>query len=112
MEKNTSPINSQRKDGRLNVSLPLKITVVKDRVPQYSIVGSSLLNLSERGAYVRAMKKISKGRKVLMAFTLPIDNMDRYDINKLRVNLEGQVIRTEESGFAVKFAETFRVTAT
>ncbi len=111
MEKNTRPINGQRKDDRLNVSLPLQLTVVKNKIPQYSIVGSSLLNLSERGAYVRAMKKISTGRKVLMAFTLPIDNMDEYDINKLRVNLEGRVIRTEESGFAVKFAETFRVTA-
>ncbi len=109
MEKNTRPINRQRKDDRLNVSLPLQLTVVKNKALQYSIVGSSLLNLSERGAYVRAMKKVSKGRKVQMAFTLPLDNMDKYDINKLRVNLEGQVIRTEESGFAVRFADTFRV---
>ena len=74
------------------------------------MIGSSLLNLSERGAFVRGMKKISEGRKVLMAFTLPIDNMDRYNINKLRVNLEGQVIRSEKNGFTVKFADTFRVT--
>ncbi len=110
MGTNARPMNGKRKNNRFKLSLPLQLTVMKDNLPQYSIVGSSLLDLSEKGAYVRAMKKISEGRKVLMAFTLPVDNMDRYDINKLRVNLEGQVIRTEESGFAVKFADTFRVT--
>jgi hypothetical protein len=110
MENNTRPMNGKRKNKRFNVSLPLQLTIVKDNRPQYSMIGSSLLNLSEKGAFVRAMKKISEGRQVLIAFTLPVDNMDRYDINKLRVNLEGQVIRTEKSGFAVKFADTFRVT--
>jgi hypothetical protein len=112
MKKNPGAINGKRKGDRFNVYFPLQLTVVENKVPQYSVVGSSLLNLSEGGAYVRAMEKIAEGQEVLMDFTLPLDNMDKYDINKLRVNLEGQVIRTEESGFAVKFAETFRVIAT
>ena len=112
MKNNAAAINGKREDNRFNVDIPLQLTVVENKVPQYSMVGSSLLNLSEGGAYVRALKKIAKGQEVQMDFTLPIDNMDQYDINKLRVKLEGQVIRTEKSGFAVKFADTFSVTAT
>ena len=103
MEKNASRMKGKRKDDRSILSLPLQLTVEQDGVPN-SITGSSRLNLSKREAYVRAMQKISKGGKVLMTFTLPIDYMDQYEINKLRVNLEGKVIRSEKSWFAVKLA--------
>ena len=109
MGKNARAMISRRRNKGLDVSLPLQLTFVKNRVPQYSFVSSSLLNLSEKEVYFPAMKKISKGRKVWMAFTLPVDNLDEYDISKLRVKIEGQVVRSEEGGFSVRFANTFRV---
>ena len=109
MGSTTIPIKGSRKDNRFDLRLPLQLTVEQDGALQYSISGSSLLNLSQRGAYVLAETKISKGRKVFMAFTWPVDYMDKYESDKLRVDLEGKVIRSEPSGFAVKLAETFRV---
>ncbi len=109
MEKNTVSTKGNREDYRLDLSFPLHLTVELDDAAQYSVIGSSLLNLSRRGAYVRAMQKISKGRRVHMAFTVPVEYLDEYEIDKVRVDLEGKVIRSEPSGFAVKFAKTFRV---
>jgi hypothetical protein len=107
MQTNTQP--ERRSLKRFDLKLPIRISALENDQSKQVLVGASIRDISGNGAFVNSIQSVSEGHRVTLDLTLPIEGLDTLSADRLKVNLAGEVVRTEQSGFAVRFCETYQI---
>jgi hypothetical protein len=94
---------------RFDLKLPIRASAFENEQSKQVIVGVSIRDISGNGAFVNSIQTVSKGHRVMLDLTLPIEGLDTLSAERLKVNLVGEVVRTEQSGFAIRFCETYQI---
>ena len=94
---------------RFDLKLPIRASAFENEQLKQVIVGVSIRDISGNGAFVNSIQTVSTGHRVMLDLTLPIEGLDTLSAERLKVNIVGEVVRTEQSGFAIRFCETYQI---
>ena len=94
---------------RFDLKLPIRASTFENEQSKQFLVGVSIRDISGDGAFLKSIKTVSVGRRVMLDLTLPIEGLDTLAAERLKVNIVGEVVRTEQSGFAVRFCDTYQI---
>ena len=105
----TYPKPDRRSLKRFDLKLPIRVSAFENEQSKQVLVGVSIRDISGNGAYLNSIQAVSKGQGVMLDLALPIEGLDTLCAERLNVNMVGEVVRTEQSGFAVRFRETYKI---
>ena len=94
---------------RFDLKLPIRATAFENEQSKQVLVGVSIRDISGKGAFLNSIQSVSIGHRVMLDLTLPAEGLDTLSAERLKVNLVGEVVRSEQSGFAVRFCETYQI---
>jgi hypothetical protein len=66
-------------------------------------------NICAGGAFFVTEAQLPRGTRIKMDFVLSIDKLKELLDSQCRIKVQGEVIRTDESGIAVRFDEDYEI---
>ena len=88
---------------------PVRISVFESEQSKRDLLGVSIRDISGIGAFLNSIQSVSKGNTLKLYLTLPINGLDALTADRLNINMVGEVVRTEDNGFAIRFSETYQI---
>ena len=94
---------------RFKFNLPIRASTFENEQPKQVLVGASIRDISGNGAFLNSFQTVPIGHRVMLDLTLPIEGLDTLSAARLKVNIEGEVVRTGQNGFAVRFFDAYQI---
>jgi len=102
-------MDDQRNFERFDLTVPAKVEIIKagqETEREASLVTS---NICAGGAFLVTEDSIPKGTRVNVDLVLSIDKLKEMLDSHCRVIVQGEVVRTEDNGVAVRFDENYQI---
>jgi hypothetical protein len=107
MQTYTKP--DRRSLERFDLKLPIRVSAFENEQSKQVFVGVSIRDISGNGAFLNSIQTVSIGHRVMLDLTLPVEGLDTLSAERLNVNMVGEVVRSEQSGFAIRFCDTYQI---
>ena len=107
MQKYKKP--DRRSFERYKLRHPVRILVYDSQNSKRNLIGASTRDISGVGAFVNSIQPVTKGKALKFYLSLPISGLDVLIMERLDINIAGEVVRTEKNGFAIKFSEAYQI---
>ena len=94
---------------RFDLEVPARIGIVRSDqadAPELALMTS---NICAGGAFFTTGEYLPEGTRVKLDFVLTIDKLKEILDSHCRIKVEGEVVRTEEKGIAVRFDEDYEI---
>ena len=101
-------MENKRNFERFDLSVPARVGVVRTDEGKNKI-SLSTSNICAGGAFLVTKEFIPKGTRIHMDFVLSIEKLKELLDSECRIQVEGEVVRTEDSGIAVRFDEDYQI---
>jgi c-di-GMP-binding flagellar brake protein YcgR len=101
-------MEDQRSFERFDLKVPAKVGI---RGAEHERVEISLLtrDICAGGAYMETETPLPQGTRVKVDFMLSIEKLKEMLDSQCRVLVEGEVIRTENNGVAIRFDDNYQI---
>ena len=94
-----------RKMERFHLRLPATVQVPGESEP--FILQTE--NVCAGGAFLNTESPLPVGTDVQLDLTLSLNDLKKVDGNRVRINVSGSVVRSDDSGMAISFDENYRM---
>ena len=106
----TNITENKRAYERFDLEVPARMGILGSAKEKMDEVSLTTTNICAGGAFLITEAFLPPGTRVKMDFTLSIDKLrELLDSNRSRIKVEGEVIRTDETGIAVRFDEEYEI---
>lgn len=101
-------MENKRNFERFDLAVPARIGIGMsiDDEKEVSLVTS---NICAGGAFLVTKDPIPEGTKVRLDFVLSIQKLKELLDSECRIKIEGEVVRTEETGIAIRFDGDYQI---
>lgn len=100
-------MEDKRNFERFDLEVPARIGLGKSvDEKEISLITS---NICAGGAFLLTKDPIPTGTKVRMDFVLSIQKLKELLDSECRIQIEGEVVRTEEGGIAIRFDDDYQI---
>jgi len=101
-------MEDKRAFERFDLRVPAKVGVMKpgQEKDELSLISS---NICAGGAFLLTEESLPSGTRVKLDLILSIDKLKEMLDSHCRIKVEGEVIRSEEGGVAVRFDEDYEI---
>ena len=102
-------MKEKRKLTRFTLEVPAKIQVV-DSADRSETLDLRSSNICAGGAFFPTKQALPRGTDVKLALRLPLDRLkDLVDFKRVRVEVDGTVVRSESKGMAISFSRHYQI---
>lgn len=98
----------KRKMDRFTLELPALISMM-DETGKQKAFEVMTKNICAGGAFLLTDKPLVLGTDIKMDLILPLDNILKMEGKRSRIDVSGEVIRTESQGMAVRFDKKYNI---
>ena len=102
-------MEDKRAYERFDLEVPARLGIVGPEREKEVEISLTTTNICAGGAFLPTKNPLPKGTRVKMDFILSIDKLKEMLDSHAQIKVEGEVIRTEESGIAVRFDENYEI---
>lgn len=102
-------MKNKRKYERFDLEVPAKMGILGAGNNNEHEVSLSTVNVCAGGAFFAAEVSIPEGTRVKMDFTLSIEKLKEMLDSYCRIKVEGEVIRMDDRGIAVRFDKDYEI---
>ena len=98
----------RREMERFSLELPtsLFVTSQSEKSESIELVTS---NICAGGAFYNTEKPLPPGIELRINFIVPLDKLKNIEVKRLRIEVLGSVIRTDQQGMAICFDEKYKI---
>jgi len=105
-------MQERRKLQRFEIDTTARVLIESgtNKKVEYSL---ATRDISSAGAFLFAPQPIPKGTSVKIEFLISLDALQKItgDGGRAKVRVEGQVIRSDSNGIAIRFVSKYKITA-
>ena len=101
-------MEDKRTFERFDLEVPAKVGI-KRADQQEEEVSLLTRDICAGGAYMETEKSLPEGTRVKVDFVLSIEKLKEMLDSHCRVVVEGEVVRTDDNGIAVRFEENYQI---
>lgn len=98
----------KRQMERFSLVLPATIYWINEDKKRHSLKQTTS-NISAGGAFFKTQQPLSVGTDVKINIVLPLDKLKNKRFKGSYINVSGTVIRIDQQGMAIRFAEKFQI---
>ena len=102
-------MEDKRAYERFDLKVPARLGVLGSNYGEADEVSLTTVNICAGGAFFITEAPLPQGTRVKMDFVLSIDKLKELLDSHCRIKVQGEVIRTDESGIAVRFDEEYEI---
>ena len=104
-------MEDKRAYKRFDLKVPGRLGIAESERTDEQEVDLTTINISAGGAFLDTSVLLPEGTRVKMDFILSIDKLKELMDSHCRIKVQGEVIRSDESGIAVRFDEDYEIMA-
>ena len=94
-------MKERRQYIRFTISLPVRLeTLTLDRKEVLDLVA---IDISASGTFIPTLTSFPEGTRLILDFTLPVNNLDKFNNIKGLKDCEGSMVRSTPRGIAIQF---------
>ena len=94
---------------RFDLKVPARLGIVGSDRGEADEVSLTTVNICAGGAFFITETPLPQGTRVKMDFVLSIEKLKELLDSHCRIKVRGEVIRTDQSGIAVRFDEDYEI---
>ena len=103
-------MEDKRAYERFDLEVPASIGFARSDQEEMDLVSLKTINICAGGAFFKTDDPLPPGTRVKLDLTLSIEKLKELLDSHCRIKVEGEVIRSEGSGIAIKFDEDYEIT--
>jgi len=94
-------MKERRKYTRFAISLPVRLETIES--DNKEVLDLETRDISYSGTFIPTLTSFPEGKRFILDFTLPSDNLEEFrDIESLK-GCSGRVVRSDRHGIAIQF---------
>jgi hypothetical protein len=94
---------------RFDLKVPARLGILGSDKGAADEVSLTTINICAGGAFFNTETPLPQGTRVKMDFVLSIDKLKELLDSHCRIKVQGEVIRTDQSGIAIRFDEDYEI---
>jgi hypothetical protein len=102
-------MEDKRAYERFDLEVPANIEFARSDQDEMDLVSLKTINISAGGAFFRTDDLLPPGTRVKLDLTLSIEKLNELLDSHCRIKVEGEVIRSEDLGIAIKFDDNYEI---
>jgi c-di-GMP-binding flagellar brake protein YcgR len=102
-------MEDKRAYKRFDLKVPARIGIAESERIEEQEVDLTTINISAGGAFLDTKAILPQGTRVKMDFILSIEKLKELTDSQCRIKVKGEVIRSDESGIAVRFDKDYEM---
>ena len=102
-------MEDKRAYERFDLEVPANIEFARSGQGEMDLVSLKTINISAGGAFFRTDDPLPPGTRVKLDLTLSIEKLKELLDSHCRIKVEGEVIRSEDLGIAIKFDDNYEI---
>jgi hypothetical protein len=102
-------MEDKRAYERFDLEIPADIGFVRSDQDEMGLVSLKTINISAGGAFFKTEDPLPLGTRVKLDLTISIEKLKELLDSHCRIKVEGEVIRREGSGIAIRFDEDYEI---